>query len=102
MYLIYQNYSEEAVPINTTENNEEEETKSLRRRILDYYEITGNMRDEILCDTVYDYLGDGKKKIVAELQSMGVAKRKSNKGTTRDKLCFQGIKKIVEPETDNP
>jgi hypothetical protein len=102
VHLIYQNYSEDAVPINTKENNDEEETKSLRRRILDLYEITGCNRDEILCDNVYEYIGDGKKKIVAELQSMGVDKKKSKGITYRDKLCFYGLKLIIEPETDKP
>ena len=74
----------------------------MRKRILDIYEITRNNKDEILCDAVCDYLGDGKKKILAELQSMGVIKRKSNKGSTRDKLCFYGLKKIVDPEDEIP
>ena len=64
VYLIYENFNDEAVMINTAENNEEDETKTLRKRILDIYEITRNSNNEILCDFVYNCLGDGKKKIV--------------------------------------
>jgi hypothetical protein len=103
VYLIYENFSDEAVMINTMENNEEDETKTLRKRILDMYLITGNDCDELACDAVYNYIGNhGKKKIVAELQSMGVVKRVSAKKETRNKTCFYGLKKIVEPEEEIP
>ena len=103
VYLIYENYNDEAVSFNSMENNEEDETKTLRKRILDMYEITRSNRDEILCDTVYNYIGDnGKKKIEAELKSMGVVKKRAKSGCNRDKNCFYGLKVIIEPETDNP
>jgi hypothetical protein len=58
VYLIYENYNDEAISINTTENNENDEIKSLRKRILDMYEITRSNRDEILCDALYNYIGN--------------------------------------------
>ena len=39
------------------------------------HEIARNNKNEIVCDVVYDYIGESKKKLQAELESMGVFKR---------------------------
>ena len=102
VYLLFENYMDNAVSIDITNNNDDEEIKSLRKQILDMYEITGCNRDEIICDDVYNCVGESKKKIWGELQSMGIVKRKSNKGPTRDKLCFYGLKSLYDPENEIP
>ncbi len=92
-----------AVSIDITNNNDDEETKSLRKQILDTYEITRRGDDCMLCDVVYEMLNNSKKKINAELESMGVMKRKSKRrDETREKMCYFGLKKLIQPEDEKP
>jgi len=103
VYLIYQNYVNSAVTVicDKTEDNE----ITIRQKILENYDITGNEEDIILCDELYEYIRDSNKKIVNELTSMGITKKKSRaRDKTRDKQCFFGIKikSVEESHIENP
>lgn len=93
VYLLYQHYVATAVPVRRDSNDAEMDEMSIRRRILETFDITQNQKDRIICDEVNEVIKDDKKKIRAELDSMGVVKKKSNaRDDTRDKWCFVGLK----------
>jgi hypothetical protein len=93
IYLVYQNYINDAIPVINEDVDDDHTTKSVRQKILTNYEITQNPNDCVVCDDVFKRLNDCKKKIKNEFESMGIDKKKSKKGdSTRDKLCFFGIK----------
>jgi len=91
VYLIYQNYVNSAVTVICDKSEDNEIT--LRQKILEHYDITGDINDIIRCDIVYEYIRDSNKKIVNELVSMGVTKKESKvRDNNRGKQCFYGIK----------
>ena len=93
VYLLYSNYINTAVPIVRT--NDENTDGNLRRNILEHYQITHNADDALLVDDVCSNLKNEKGKIIRELESLGVSKRKSSiRNATRNKQCFFGIKLI--------
>jgi hypothetical protein len=95
IYLVYQNYIDEAIPVINEDVDDDPTTKSVRQKILTNYEITHNPNDCIVCDDVFKRLNDCKKKIKNEFESMGIEKKVSNKGDTRKQTCFFGIKLIA-------
>ena len=77
----------------------EEGEITLRRKILESFIITNIETDYILCSQLEDIVSGNKKKIINELKSMGVNKKKSKqRDDTRDKLCYFGVKLIIPPE----
>ena len=101
VYLIYQHYIDKSISV-IRNDEEDEETMTLRQNILRSFTITNSNNDYILCSTVEDYLSDSKKKIKNEFISMGVTVIKSNRrDETRDKKIYVGIKVIIADDTDN-
>ena len=99
VYLLFSSYQDDAVVI---EKEQDVEDWSLRKRILESYEITQNYeRDYILVDTLVEILRTDRGKLTAELASMGTKKKKSCKGgETRNKMCFFGIKRTLTEMDD--
>ena len=95
IYLVYQNYINDAIPVINEDVDDDPTTKSVRQKILTNYEITQNPNDCIVCDDVFKRLNDCKKKIKNEFESMGIEKKVSNKGDTRKQTCFFGIRLIA-------
>ena len=60
--------------------------QSLRQKIIERFNITCNLSDEILCVIVEDALDADKKKIKNELESI----------VNRDKNVYVGLKQIVK------
>lgn len=91
VWLLLNNYVDEAVPCFKV--NDDEDEMSVRKKLLETYEITRNEEHFIpVCDVV-SYIGGCKKKITNELQSFGVLKKKNKyRGDMRDKSCFFGLK----------
>ncbi len=105
VYLIYESYKKTPVPISTPDDDDEE-CKSIRMSILEVYDITKNMNDIVIVKDfeIMDDFGN-KKKVMNELLSMGVVKKRSKIGdNTRDKMCYFGLKRKhieVDEEADN-
>lgn len=96
--LLFQSYKTKAVVIKT-DVNDESAFLSIRQQLLTTYEFTHSKSDMILCADVLPECD--KKKIIAELQSMGVVKTKCNKaGEMRNKYVFTGLKLKVEEDID--
>lgn len=96
-YLIYENYTSEAIKIEIDEDDEGD--ISLRREIVSKYIITRNSADVVLASDVFDELKTDNKKVINELASMGVLKKKyKGGGKCRDKVCFIGLK---QPEVSD-
>jgi len=93
VYLLYKYYTENALITNVEKDEDTEIT--IRQKILENFEITGNKNDYILVESVIVLLEDCKKKITNELVSMGVVKKESKRGdSTRNKICYFGLKQI--------
>jgi len=91
VYMLYENYVNSAITIEYKQNTDEDDKGSLRRQLFEHCEVTLNANDVVLCDDVYSRLGCSKKKIVNELESIGVKKKKPSKGLYRNKACFSGL-----------
>jgi hypothetical protein len=94
VYLMIHNYT--GSPVVVMRDATDEEEMSLRKKILNNYIITRDVADVILEEDVVTLLKDCKKRIRAELESMGiqhkVSRARVNCGETRGKQCFYGIK----------
>lgn len=108
--LLLENYISSAVSIDRPLDDEEGQNTSilLRRRILQRFTITRDDADFMLVSKVEDYINGKKKDIFLELQSMGVFKRKHRErdSSFRDKFCYYGLQLIrqeddTETETDD-
>lgn len=98
IYLIYQSYKPTAVNIKSIRLTEvDDEDLSVRERILKLYEITLNPEDIIPVNMVSADLQVNKKKVKAELTSMGVIYKKcKTHGDYRDFWCYYGLK-VIQP-----
>ena len=101
VYLLYENYVATAVPIER-EINEDTEDTSLRGSIIRQFEITKDKDDVMLCSDVESAVGGCKKKIVNELASMGVIKKKMNstKHIYYGKWVYIGMRTAPEEEVE--
>lgn len=93
VYLLYSNYSNKAVEV-PKPDEDDIECYSVRKLILEQYEITKLATDMCSIQDVYTNVGEEKKKIHAELESMGVTKKKV---TTKShplygKYVYSGLK----------
>ena len=101
IWLLFNNYSDKSVVVPAIKDAEEGEM-SIRRKILESFVITNNDADYILCSILEDTVSDNKKKILNELKSMEVDKKKSKQiDNARDKMCYFGIKAIPPPVEDS-
>lgn len=89
VYLIYDNYKNNAVNIDFHSDNCE--LDSLRKDILLKYNITNKTTDIIPINDIYDSLGGDKKKIDAEMKDLHVEKKKPTSGEYKNKTSFIGI-----------
>jgi hypothetical protein len=104
VYLMMENYKDHAVPIYRSDDADFTPSNSLRGRILENFEITGDRNDIIPCEEAEFNIGGNKKKVAIELASLGVEKRKNTRGELRNKWCYYGIRNMVEDtdiESDN-
>jgi hypothetical protein len=90
VYLIMENWKNSKVEIMRDSSNDDT-VVSLINQLKETYEITGDNNDIVLCGDIFNIFND-KKKITLELSNVNVHKKKSNKGVTRDKWCFFGLK----------
>ena len=101
IYLIYEHYVESALTDDSNCGDADEAEMTLRQSILAKYEITENISDCIICVNVDNQFVEGKKKVWAELESMGVIKKKSNRSDeTRNLQCYYGL--LKNPEFSQP
>ena len=100
VYLLYQYWRDEAVVVlKESQEDDDDSYVALRKKIVQTYNITGQIGDVILVSDVEAELKESKKNIKKELESMGVIKKKCNNSTYRDKYCYFGISlKFVEEE----
>lgn len=93
VYLLLQNYSATAVSCFKRCEDDDDDDVSIRKLILQRYDITRDVNDIVLVIDVVNEIGSCKKKITNEVVSFGVEKRKSNaRDRTKDKMCFYGMK----------
>jgi hypothetical protein len=99
VYLVFQNYTKNSVPIIRDESSEEIDLPQLLEETFD---ITHNPEDMMSCEEVCLMLPDyDKRKIVLELNGKNVNKKKCVKaGPYRLKWCFFGIRKRVVEEDE--
>ena len=101
VYLLYENYINSAISVEYKTNEDDDDKGSVRKQIFQHCEVTLNEKDVLLGEDVYSRLGCNKKKIVNELESIGVQKSKPSKGLYRNTWCFSGLKvKPQELESD--
>jgi hypothetical protein len=94
--ILLENYNKASVPIEI--DNDDSEEVSLRRQILEMFEVTNNNEDFILVDYVVNDLNQTRKKVTEEMKDLGIDKKRSKLTTHRDKVCFYGLKKRVVEE----
>ena len=90
------NYRDNAVPIL---KEIDDENTPLREKLVINFDITKKISDEILVSEVENIVNDDKKKIKNELESLGVNKKRCNKGENRNKWVYCGLK-IRETNND--
>ena len=90
VYLLYENYINTAISV-FSNDDDEEDNFSLRRKILNAFTITKNKNDFLLVNDVCEILKDCKKKINNELLNMGVSKKRWKSGEHCDKMVYYGI-----------
>ena len=98
IYLLFKNYKETPVSTFKKIDDVEDNEKSLRKRILESFTITGKINDYITCEEVNNILSESKGKIKIELESLNVIRKKQTKGDERNKQCYFGLTKKEEKE----
>jgi hypothetical protein len=94
--LLFEKWTNKSI---VAKKNVDEQEDSLRKKILNLYEITKKGTDYVTIDDIIAVLGEGKKKISNELENMGLNKKKITAKIDRNKWAFYGIKlKIVTEE----
>jgi hypothetical protein len=92
VYLLYSNYAVKAVEI-PKPDEDDVECFSVRKLILEHYEVTNLDTDMCLIQDVYSNVGEEKKKIHAELESMNIKKKKAIKSSPLyGKYVYLGLK----------
>ena len=90
IYLLYENYTENAV--NIIKKEEEFEDDSIISKIKSLYDITNNNDDWILCSDLHSVIGMDKTKICNELQTLNVFKKKRRSNPHKNSYCYVGLK----------
>lgn len=102
VYMLYENYVNSAISVEYKTNGDDDDKGSVRKQIFQHCEVTLNEKDVVLGEDVYSLLGCNKKKIVNELESIGVKQSKPSKGLYRNRWCFSGLKlKPQKSESDD-
>ena len=91
--LLYDYYAHTRISIERRRENVEMNT--LRGRILELYEVTGNKEDLIPVKDVAERLDETLRKISNEMEGIGIKKKIPTSGVYRKIACFVGLKKIV-------
>ena len=68
VYLLLENYTDNAVPITTISTSDDDGKGSIRKQILQLYHITGKVEDIVLCDDMHKQLDCNKTKMWKELE----------------------------------
>jgi len=104
VYLLFENYTDTCITVETAINDDEEEiTPSIRALIFKFYTITKNDKDRVSKDDLFRLIGKDHKKITAELRDMNCIGSKDCKigiefvdedGVTKKKQipAFKGLK----------
>jgi hypothetical protein len=93
VYILFETYKK--TPVSTERRSDEvleAVNRTLRQAIIETFDITFDLQDELLCTVVEELLDADKKKIKNELESMKIKKVKCKKGANRDKLVYVGMK----------
>ena len=113
VYLLYENWIDNAITIPNEEMDEDEDrVLSLREKIFMKFEITGNQKDKVEKDEVFRIIGGDKKKILEELKQMGcvgnndckttITKKDENgKEIKSQQRAFKGLKIKIEEIKEN-
>ena len=99
IYLLFKNYSENAVNIIKPIEDMDIEDGSILTKIQSLYKLTYSNDDYVLCSDLNSLIGLDKKKIENELQAVNIFKKKCSKsGPCRLKYCYYGLLKIAPEE----
>jgi len=98
IYLLYEHYQDKPVSTFKKIEDSDDTEKSLRKRILENFIITGKKEDYMTCEQVHSILLDSKQKVKIELESLNVFKKQQTSGEDRKKQCFFGLKRKVDVE----
>lgn len=93
IYLLYENYKDKPVSTFKKIDTYDEDEQPLRKRILENFDITGNMDDYITSAEIHEILHDSKQKVKIELESLNVIRKQQTKGEDRKKQCYFGLRK---------
>ena len=93
IYLLYENYKDKPVSTFKKIDTYDEDEQPLRKRILENFDITGNMEDYITSADIHEILHDSKQKVKIELESLNVIRKQQTKGEDRKKQCYFGLRK---------
>jgi hypothetical protein len=100
--LIIKHYFNQPVHIPSSNDIDEESSEApLIISIYNKLEITGKNEDFVLASTIENlFENESSKKLALEFKNIGITKKKSkNRGDTRDKMCYFGVK-IRELDTN--
>lgn len=112
VHILYSEYVDKSICIHNAENEDGERVLTLREMLFDKFEFTGNDKDRISKLCVYSVVKGDKKKIIAELESLGcvgdsksckvVVNYKDESGNVKGKQeqAFKGIIFKPEPEEE--
>ena len=98
VHLLYMSYKKVSVPIKVVVSEDETNVLKVLNKL---FEFTGDEKDAVPVEIVYDKLSEyDKKKITNELQAKNVFKKKDNRKDSayKNKWCFWKLKLIVEEE----
>jgi hypothetical protein len=106
VHLLFINWRNIPITISSSGDDDDDRILTVREAIFTHYEITGNPKNKVSKDQLFDKLGMDKKKILAELKELGCVGSKDCKmsvecGDKKQKQvqAFQCIKlKTIEPE----
>ncbi len=102
VFLLFENYKTSPVFTAKKSDDIEDEHQTLRQLILEKFDLTGELTDEIPCTVVVEKLSvRDKRKLTSELNSMHVRKIKSKTKKFRDQVVFVvGIKEKMQEAED--
>ena len=117
VHILYSEYVDKSICIHNAENEDGERVLTLREMLFDKFEFTGNDKDRISKVAVYSVVKGDKKKIIAELDSLGcvgdsksckvvvTTTDESGKVTKKQEQAFKGIvfkEEAEEEQIDEP
>ena len=115
VHILYSEYVDKSICIHNAENEDGERVLTLREMLFDKFEFTGDDKDKVVKSFLFSVIKGDKKKIIAELDSLGcvgdrnckvvvTSTDESGKETKKQELAFKGIviKKIEVEQIDEP